>query len=435
MARTNKAASKAAATRKRRAKLAEKPLATLRAEARGLVIEGRSGMNKAALAKAIDEAKTGKGRKPKPTQKARKAATAAKKRESQARHGRGPYRLVIAKNNAIYGNLGPYASARAALSDAKTLLRRIAPVKGYALSNVEAQKFVGETFAGGKVVDGYVVTSRGGPDLNAAAFAVKVGKGSKAAYADDKIPAALRNNGRGRKRRNTLPSWRGASAAYSKADKILEVWNRKEAAAQKRAHTKRGRAASTFRYRPTAEIKAFTDALNKGDEEKIKAFNLIYGHMLTKKRNPSKRRNAADKVAARELYLFTVNDGDLYRSQGTAIITNLAKKMAKGQFDRAKAVKLVGYLADNGARKYGREFVGPRRGAWQRYSLRKAPFTVADRRAAAHMILDDYMEQIRDEAASMGGSRRNPSKRRKNPRVSFKTKSGKRVSFMAKKKR
>lgn len=346
MARTNKAASKAAATRKRRAKLAEKPLATLRAEARGLVIEGRSGMNKAALAKAIDEAKTGKGRKPKPTQKARKAATAAKKRESQARHGRGPYRLVIAKNNAIYGNLGPYASARAALSDAKTLLRRIAPVKGYALSNVEAQKFVGETFAGGKVVDGYVVTSRGGPDLNAAAFAVKVGKGSKAAYADDKIPAALRNNGRGRK-----------------------------------------------------------------------------------------RRNAADKVAARELYLFTVNDGDLYRSQGTAIITNLAKKMAKGQFDRAKAVKLVGYLADNGARKYGWEFVGPRRGAWQRYSLRKAPFTVADRRAAAHMILDDYMEQIRDEAASMGGSRRNPSKRRKNPRVSFKTKSGKRVSFMAKKKR
>ena len=201
MARTNKAASKAAATRKRRAKLAEKPLATLRAEARGLAIEGRSGMDKAALVKAIDEAKTGKRSKPKPTQKARKAAAVAKKRESQARHGRGPYRLVIAKNNAIYGNLGPYASARAALSDAKTLLRRIAPVKGYALSNVEAQSFVGKTFAGGKVVDGYVVASRGGPDLNAAAFAVKVGKGSKAAYADDKIPAALRNNGRGRKRR------------------------------------------------------------------------------------------------------------------------------------------------------------------------------------------------------------------------------------------
>ena len=291
MARTNKAASKAAATRKRRAKLAEKPLATLRAQASTLGIQGRSGMNKAALAKAIDEAKTGKGRKPKPTQKARKAAASAKKRESQARHGRGPYRLVIAKNNAIYGNLGPYASARAALSDAKTLLRRIAPVKGYALSNVEAQKFVGETFAGGKVVDGYVVTSRGGPDLNAAAFAVKVGKGSKAAYADDKIPSALRNNGRGRKRRNTLPSWRGASAAYSKADKILEVWNRKEAAAQKRAHTKRGRAASTFRYRPTAEIKAFTDALNKGDEEKIKAFNLIYGHMLMSKLMAQRRKN------------------------------------------------------------------------------------------------------------------------------------------------
>jgi hypothetical protein len=180
-------------------------------------------MNKAALAKAIDEAKTGKGRKPKPTQKARKAATAAKKRESQARHGRGPYRLVIAKNNAIYGNLGPYASARAALSDAKTLLRRIAPVKGYALSNVEAQSFVGQTFAGGNVVDGYVVTSRGGPDRNAAAFAVKVGKGSKAAYAADKIPSALRNNGRGRKRRNVTPS----QAQVRKVVNLLKI-NREE---------------------------------------------------------------------------------------------------------------------------------------------------------------------------------------------------------------
>lgn len=154
-------------------------------------------------------------------------------------------------------------------------------------------------------------------------------------------------------------------------------------------------------------------------------------------RNRGRRRNSrgssADAVSARELALFIENDGTLYRSQTTSIITNLAKKMAKGQFDRAKAVKLMGYLADNGARKYGWEFVGPRRGNWHSYSLRSTPFTAADRRAAAAILLDSYMEAIEGEAASMGGSRRNSRGRRRNPRVSFMTKDGP-VSFMAKSK-
>ena len=191
-----KSKSSAAATRARRAKLAEDPVEYLRAKAAKLDIPGRSSMNKQALVKAIDLAQSGKAPKRKPTQKARQKAAAAKKREASVGYGRGPFRLVIAKDDAIYGNLGPYASARAALSDAKTLLRRMAPVKGYALSNTEAQSFVGQSYAGGKIVDGYVVQSKGGTDLNAAAFAVKVGKGSKAAYAADKIPPKLRNRGR-----------------------------------------------------------------------------------------------------------------------------------------------------------------------------------------------------------------------------------------------
>lgn len=313
-----KSKSSAAATRARRAKLAEKPVEYLQNIAADLDIPGRSGMNKQALVKAIDLAQSGKAPKRKPTQKARQKAAAAKKREASVGHGRGPFRLVIAKDDAIYGNLGPYASARAALSDAKTLLRRMAPVKGYALSNTEAQSFVGQSYAGGTIVDGYVVQSKGGTDLNAAAFAVKVGKTSKAAYAADKIPPKLRNNGR----RNA-------------------------------------------------------------------------------------RGSAADPVAVRELVLSTENDGDVYRQVTTPAIANLARKLAKGQFDRAKAVKMMGYVADAGARKYGWEHVGPRRGSWMGYSLTKAPFTAADRRAAAADLLDAYMEQIESEAASMGGSRRN----------------------------
>lgn len=311
MARTKSPTAKAAATRKRRAKLAEKPVEYLRAQAAKLDISGRSGMNKAALVKAIDEAKAGKtkrkaaSKKPKGTklsalakgtlpsaithagetypagtklsamplaalrtvgnqlnvqavsakklaakirasakkrlaamkaakpkaaatralrtQKARKAAAASQKAAGAVRHGKGAYRLVVMKDNAMYGNLGPYASARAALTDAKTLLRRMAPAEDYALSNVEAQAFVGAAIEGGKVVDGYVVTSRGGPDLSAGAFAVQMPARSKAAYAADEIPAPLRANTRRRSRRNTTPS----EAQVRKVVNLLKI-NREE---------------------------------------------------------------------------------------------------------------------------------------------------------------------------------------------------------------
>jgi hypothetical protein len=65
-----------------------------------------------------------------------------------------------------------------------------------------------------------------------------------------------------------------------------------------------------------------------------------------------------DKHGADELELFIDNDGDLYRQQTTPIIKNLATKMAKGQYDHAKAVKLWGYLMEAGAKKYAKEFGG-----------------------------------------------------------------------------
>lgn len=64
----------------------------------------------------------------------------------------------------------------------------------------------------------------------------------------------------------------------------------------------------------------------------------------------------ADADAARELELYIVNDGELYRQQHEPIIRNLQKKRAKGTYDRDKAVTLFMYLVENGAKKYLREF-------------------------------------------------------------------------------
>ena len=323
---------KAAKTRAAKKALMGKTLPHLRKMAKAKNLHGYSTLNKGALVTMLV-----KGKSPKKITKTalRKEMAAAR---TQAWHGKGPYRVVLAKTGKVYGDLGPYVTARAGLSDAKTLLRRMAPAGEYRLSNVEGQKSAGKKFAQGVIVDGYV--AQGSPDIGAGAFVIRVG--DTAATRKDVFPKGLRSNRRNRRNR----------------------------------------------------------------------------------RNTSK----VDPVAVRELVLFTENDGTLYR-QATSIITNLAKKMAKGQFDKTKAIKAMGYLADSGGRKYAKEYGAPVRGSWQSYPMAKVSriFSPATRRAAAADLLDDYMEQIEEEAASMGGSRK------RNPRVSFKTKGGP-VSFQTKKK-
>jgi hypothetical protein len=361
----SKSTSNVRVRRKReRDRLSKQTVDDLRYTAEQMGISGYKSKKKADLVKAIAEAKV--------PSKAKKA----KKGGGGVRHGKGAYVVILAKNNAEYGRLGAYATARAAQSDAKEMLRRMVGDK-YALSEAEGQTMVGSAYKSGTVVNAYVALAKeaGAPDLNAAALVIKYARKSKAAYGTpDEVPAKIRNNTRRKSRRNATPSWRGASAAYDKAYKILEVWNRKEAAAQKRAHTKRGRAASTFRYRPTDEINAFIDALGKGDEEKIKAFNLLYGHMLTKKRNPSKRRNG--EYDTQRVYRPDV---------GEKVLAFVGSRFRSGVFK--------GYRNDG-----------------------RAKVQMTDGLTA----IDPFLVR--------------PSKRRKNPRVSFQTKDGP-VSFMAKKKR
>lgn len=72
---------------------------------------------------------------------------------------------------------------------------------------------------------------------------------------------------------------------------------------------------------------------------------------LAARTNPHKP-GSADKAAARELLLFTENDGDLYRMQFQPIAKNLTKKFKARKYSSTKAAKLWTYLADNAAKKY-----------------------------------------------------------------------------------
>jgi hypothetical protein len=94
---------------------------------------------------------------------------------------------------------------------------------------------------------------------------------------------------------------------------------------------------------------------------------------------------SADLIAARELALFIENDQTLYFRQAQPIIKNLARKLQKGVFDKAKSIKLWGYLAESGAKKYAASFGGK----W--FEM----FDVSTRKKTAEQLADSYDEEIR----------------------------------------
>ncbi len=95
--------------------------------------------------------------------------------------------------------------------------------------------------------------------------------------------------------------------------------------------------------------------------------------------NPS--RGSVDQVAATELFIYSDNDGDLYRQQGAPIRKNLSKKWKKGTYDSKKAVKLWSYLMESAAKKYHKEFGGG--GTW--YSMFNVPTRMAAAKEAEEM--------------------------------------------------
>ena len=59
---------------------------------------------------------------------------------------------------------------------------------------------------------------------------------------------------------------------------------------------------------------------------------------------------------SRELFLYTTNDGELYRHMTTCIIENLKKKARKGIYDSEKAIDLYYNLATAGSKAYCKDF-------------------------------------------------------------------------------
>ena len=83
---------------------------------------------------------------------------------------------------------------------------------------------------------------------------------------------------------------------------------------------------------------------------------------------------------SRELMLYAMNNGELYRRQRTPGINSLRKKAAKGTYDSEKAIYAWYYVACSASQMYDKDF-GYR-------------FTVTDRFTAAVDMEQYYREDV-----------------------------------------
>ena len=88
-----------------------------------------------------------------------------------------------------------------------------------------------------------------------------------------------------------------------------------------------------------------------------------------------------------ELKLYIENDGDLYKQKIIPIIKNVQRKMKSGKYDHKKAPKLWMYLADEGAKKYQKEFPGVK----------------FDKRVRQQVSVE-FANEYKDEIEAQGGS-------------------------------
>ena len=97
--------------------------------------------------------------------------------------------------------------------------------------------------------------------------------------------------------------------------------------------------------------------------------------------------------------LFATNNGDLYRARIQPIIQNLARKVAAGTYDAAKALTLWRYAADDAAQRYTREHGTP--GPHGSYGS----FNVETRQRCAAMLAESYAESVADAAQAIAAAR------------------------------
>jgi hypothetical protein len=106
------------------------------------------------------------------------------------------------------------------------------------------------------------------------------------------------------------------------------------------------------------------------------------------RRRTSLRRNGVrstvDHEASTELKIYVDNTYALYALK-TAIEKNLSKKKASGKYDSSKAPKAFLYLADEGAKRYAKEFASPR----EAFQI----FSAATRRDVAARLAKDFEDE------------------------------------------
>lgn len=85
--------------------------------------------------------------------------------------------------------------------------------------------------------------------------------------------------------------------------------------------------------------------------------------------------------------LYIENDEQLYKQQLIPIIKNILTKMKRGVYDHSLAPKLWGYLVDEGARKYVKEFGGSG-------DKIQNIFPASMRRELAQEFADKYLQEI-----------------------------------------
>ncbi len=102
------------------------------------------------------------------------------------------------------------------------------------------------------------------------------------------------------------------------------------------------------------------------------------------------RGSVADEHAARELVLFTENDGALWgpgNTQGAAIRQSLDKKIKSGKLDLTKVPKLFEYLMTSASNAYAKEF-------GSRGDTGSSLFNAATRRLAAKEMAESYLSEL-----------------------------------------
>ena len=89
-----------------------------------------------------------------------------------------------------------------------------------------------------------------------------------------------------------------------------------------------------------------------------------------------------DTHAARELALYTINSGNIYRAHTSRVVDAMVKRYKLGTFDESKALKAFEYVALDGVAWYARDFGDDTR----------ASFPPSVRRAAAVEIMEHYRD-------------------------------------------